>query len=346
MRAAPLDPADRRESWASVRLRHGVLGLLATVALVGAAWQVWGSDKVPVNLLQIELSDQGPPIVMAERGDVTNGIRAEVNGLSAVRRQLSSSLKPLHALRTKGSAGPPGTKKLGLVSVKGPVLAATAPPSRAGDRGRGIETAVLAGPPAGKPSLLMHMLAAKKDAKKSGKKDTKKSAKKDAKKAAKKDDGKKAAKKDDKKDAKKGEKLAECSCCSKPGPCGCCGGKTEDSSIHNTGFFLNGNTVDTASNVIIYGNGAKVTHSGGGVANSGAVGPGGGDGGGYAEAHHATGMRAEVYLAIRMAATVATQGADTAQAQERVAKAKGLQRLPNRGTRSWTKRPARRHAKS
>ena len=48
----------------------------------------------------------------------------------------------------------------------------------------------------------------------------------------------------------------------------------------DTGFYLSGNTVNRGSNIIIYGNGAKVTHSGGGVANSGATGSPGGAGGG------------------------------------------------------------------
>ena len=51
--------------------------------------------------------------------------------------------------------------------------------------------------------------------------------------------------------------------------------------VADTGFFLNGNTVRRGSNIIIYGNNAKVTHSGGGVANGGGVGPPqGGHGGG------------------------------------------------------------------
>ena len=82
----------------------------------------------------------------------------------------------------------------------------------------------------------------------------------------------------EKKDDKKND---ECKCCSKPGPCGCCGGTYSDASIHNTGFFLNGDHIDRGSNIIIYGNGATVTNSGGGVANSGGHGPGGGNGGGY-----------------------------------------------------------------
>ena len=49
----------------------------------------------------------------------------------------------------------------------------------------------------------------------------------------------------------------------------------------DTGFFLNGNTVRRGSNIIIYGNNAQVTHTGGGVANGGGVGsPQGGGGGG------------------------------------------------------------------
>ena len=86
------------------------------------------------------------------------------------------------------------------------------------------------------------------------------------------------AKKKDDKDKK--DDGGSCGCCSKP-DCGCCPGVLEDSSIHNTGFYLNGNDLQGASNIIIYGTGSQVQHSGGGVANGGGVGPGGVKGGGH-----------------------------------------------------------------
>jgi len=52
-----------------------------------------------------------------------------------------------------------------------------------------------------------------------------------------------------------------------------------DAHIENSGFYLSGNAINRQSNVIIYGNGAKVVHSGGGVGNSGGSGPKGGSGG-------------------------------------------------------------------
>ena len=87
---------------------------------------------------------------------------------------------------------------------------------------------------------------------------------------------------------KKEEKKKECGCCSQS-KCGCCGGSSTDSSIHNTGYYLDGDHLSANSNIIIYGNGATVTNSGGGVANAGAAGDvhaasqgttGGGGGGG------------------------------------------------------------------
>ena len=56
------------------------------------------------------------------------------------------------------------------------------------------------------------------------------------------------------------------------------GGYSADASIHNTGFYLAANKINRQSNVILYGTGSKVSHSGGGVGNSGAV--KGGNGGG------------------------------------------------------------------
>eukprot|EP00802_Teleaulax_amphioxeia_P024697 Tamp_25435.p1 GENE.Tamp_25435~~Tamp_25435.p1 ORF type:complete len:247 (+),score=63.15 Tamp_25435:30-743(+) len=72
------------------------------------------------------------------------------------------------------------------------------------------------------------------------------------------------------KGGKKEEEKSDAPCC----------GDSQDASIHNDGFYLNGNSLQGGSNVIIYGTGAHVEHGGGGVANGGAVGPGGGGGGG------------------------------------------------------------------
>ena len=57
-----------------------------------------------------------------------------------------------------------------------------------------------------------------------------------------------------------------------------------DASIHNKGFYLASNKIKRGSNVIIYGTGATVNHQGGGVANSGGLGPKGGSGGGHSAA--------------------------------------------------------------
>ena len=97
----------RRESGTGVRLRNGALGLLATIALVGAAWQTWGEQRGPVSLLSIELGRTGPPTIVPEVGD--KFISAEVKGLSSVRNKLGSALKPLQNIHGgKGKfAGPP-----------------------------------------------------------------------------------------------------------------------------------------------------------------------------------------------------------------------------------------------
>ena len=47
---------------------------------------------------------------------------------------------------------------------------------------------------------------------------------------------------------------------------------------------LASNKIKRGSNVIIYGTGATVNHQGGGVANSGGLGPKGGSGGGHSAA--------------------------------------------------------------
>jgi hypothetical protein len=43
-------------------------------------------------------------------------------------------------------------------------------------------------------------------------------------------------------------------------------------AIHNTNTYLAGNKLRQASNLVLYSAGAKVDHSGGGVANSGGAG--------------------------------------------------------------------------
>ena len=131
MRASPLDPADgyvaavavgcgnalrkpknsdatpRRRKMCSVRLRNGVLGLVATVALVALAWQTWSAEQQtgPVSLLDIELGGPGGPRV---HPDPQGLITAEVRGLSHVRQQLGSALGSLQSVRRIG--GPPGVQ--------------------------------------------------------------------------------------------------------------------------------------------------------------------------------------------------------------------------------------------
>jgi len=100
---------------------------------------------------------------------------------------------------------------------------------------------------------------AKKDAKKD-KKDDKKKDKKDDKKKDKKDDKKKDKKDDKKKDKEqKTEKELESGESKHEQQPGCCS-DIEDASIHNSGFFLNGNSVEGGSNIIIYGTGILSTY--------------------------------------------------------------------------------------
>ena len=49
-------------------------------------------------------------MVTSSAADVRNGITAEVNGLSDVRKKLSSSLKPLQKLRLNGPTSAPSTE--------------------------------------------------------------------------------------------------------------------------------------------------------------------------------------------------------------------------------------------
>ena len=79
-----------------VRLRNGLLGLLATVAIVAiaAAWQ-GGEERGPLSLLSIELGRHGAPDVVEPPYDVKNGITAKVQGLSVVR----STLRPMQEFR-------------------------------------------------------------------------------------------------------------------------------------------------------------------------------------------------------------------------------------------------------
>ena len=265
----------RRESSGARRARDGALGLLAAVALVAAAWSAWGVRQGPGSLLQIELGSHGPPLVRTDKSDLKNGISAEVNGLSVVRTKLQRSLKPLADYEAKSIGAPPGQPQR-LAAAMPTTASQASAPGALGARGRDFAT----GQPGAKPmppappsqrALLAQKRATNKAAAGKGK-------------ATKQDTKKGAATATKKKKEEKQEQLAEkksdgCNCCNKPG-CGCCGSSKTDASIKNTGFFLNGNTVSRGSNVIIYGNNAKVTHSGGGVANSGGAGAAGGGGGG------------------------------------------------------------------
>ncbi len=99
----------RREETGSGRLRNGLLGLVATVALVAAAWQAWGAEQNagPVSLLQIELGTGSAKIVPSR--DPKSLITAEVHGLSNVRQKLGSALGSLK--RAKKFAGPPAPQQ-------------------------------------------------------------------------------------------------------------------------------------------------------------------------------------------------------------------------------------------
>lgn len=99
----------RRRETGSGRLRNGLLGLVATVALVAAAWQTWGAEQHagPVSLLQIELGNGNAKIVPSR--DPKSLITAEVHGLSHVRQQLGSALGSLKS--AKKFAGPPAPQQ-------------------------------------------------------------------------------------------------------------------------------------------------------------------------------------------------------------------------------------------
>ena len=134
MRASPLDPADRcvvpasagcgdarlrvcrpknsdatprRRETGSVRLRNGVIGLVATVALVALAWQTWSAEQQtgPVSLLDLELGQGGGYRVHEDPKDL---ITAEVRGLSHVRQKLGVALGSLHKANKFGA--PPGVQ--------------------------------------------------------------------------------------------------------------------------------------------------------------------------------------------------------------------------------------------
>ena len=264
----------RLESSGARRARDGALGLLAAVALVAAAWSAWGVRQGPGSLLQIELGSHGPPLVRTDESDLKNGISAEVNGLSAVRSKLQRSLQPLADYKAKSIGAPPGQPQR-LAAAMPTTASQAGVPGAPGARGRDFAT--------GQPGAMPMPLAppsqrapfAQKKATSKAAAGKGKATKKDAKKGA----ATATKKKKEEKQEQLAEKKSECNCCNKPG-CGCCGSSKTDASIKNTGFFLNGNTVSRGSNVIIYGNNAKVTHSGGGVANSGGAGAAGGGGGG------------------------------------------------------------------
>ena len=101
----------RRRETGSGRLRNGLLGLVATVALVAAAWQTWGAEQHagPVSLLQIELGNGNAKIVPSR--DPKSLITAEVHGLSHVRQQLGSALGQLRDM----SSSSEGEEMLGNV---------------------------------------------------------------------------------------------------------------------------------------------------------------------------------------------------------------------------------------
>ena len=100
----------RRWETGSGRLRNGLLGLVATVALVAAASQTWGAEQHagPVTLLQIELGTGKTKVVPSR--DRNSLITAEVHGLSHVRQQLGSALGSLKS--AKKFAGPPAPQQV------------------------------------------------------------------------------------------------------------------------------------------------------------------------------------------------------------------------------------------
>jgi hypothetical protein len=90
-----------------VRLRNGVIGLVATVALVALAWQTWSAEQQtgPVSLLDLELGQGGGYRVHEDPKDL---ITAEVRGLSHVRQKLGVALGSLHKANKFGA--PPGVQ--------------------------------------------------------------------------------------------------------------------------------------------------------------------------------------------------------------------------------------------
>lgn len=103
----------------SGRLRNGVLGLLAAMALVAMAYQNYGVQKGPVSLLQIELGAPGQQTrVVQTAWDKEHGISAAVSGLYDVRTKLDSALKPLKDFKAYKLAGPPAAAPQHKVCVR------------------------------------------------------------------------------------------------------------------------------------------------------------------------------------------------------------------------------------
>ena len=87
-----------------------MLGVLATVALCATVSQVPALQWGPVILLQ-DLQQSGPPITMGKPfSSGERDLSAGVEGLSTVRRKLSSTLKPLREFKRNKPAPPPAAK--------------------------------------------------------------------------------------------------------------------------------------------------------------------------------------------------------------------------------------------
>lgn len=134
----------RRSRHVSGRFRFGVAGVLATVALVAAAWQTWGGSSAvssPVSLLEIEFGHHGPPTVTRSNADIKAGMSAEVHGLQQKAKNLRASLKPLHQLRRPGPVGSPTSAA--RAPTGSPSISSAAPsgsPSAAQPGARGRDT--------------------------------------------------------------------------------------------------------------------------------------------------------------------------------------------------------------
>ena len=100
----------RRGQQGAPLLRHSLLGLLATVALVASAAQVWAPENGPLSLLQT-VQSSGPPITMGETNfHEHKALTVGVQGLSSARKKLSDALKPLKDFKRSNIASPPANK--------------------------------------------------------------------------------------------------------------------------------------------------------------------------------------------------------------------------------------------